>query len=158
MGQEPDDQVLVLADPLDALGGGIGHVGQGGTREVGQLEVLEVGPQVLDRVQLGRGGGEPLVLLRELGDFLYPPQGRPCGRPPPAAVLGRQHHSRVAPGLRSCLKVCFPTAWPTALPGCPDWAALKSFARARLARYGRGMVFAAGSHEVRVWPPLQFPG
>jgi hypothetical protein len=46
------------------LGGGIGHVGQGGTREVGQLQVLEAGPQVLDRVQLGRVGGEPLVLLR----------------------------------------------------------------------------------------------
>jgi hypothetical protein len=27
------------------------------------------------------------VLLRELGDFLYPSQGRPCGRPPAAAVL-----------------------------------------------------------------------
>jgi hypothetical protein len=25
-------------------------------------------------------------------DLLYLPQGRPCGRPPPAAVLGRQHH------------------------------------------------------------------
>jgi hypothetical protein len=30
------------------------------------------------------------VLLRELGDFSLHPQGRPCGRPPAAAVLGRQ--------------------------------------------------------------------
>ena len=27
------------------------------------------------------------VLLRELGDLSSHPQGRPCGRPPPAAVL-----------------------------------------------------------------------
>jgi hypothetical protein len=27
------------------------------------------------------------VLLRALGDFSLHPQGRPCGRPPPAAVL-----------------------------------------------------------------------
>ena len=31
------------------------------------------------------------VLLRALGDFSLHPQGRPCGRPPAAAVLGRQH-------------------------------------------------------------------
>jgi hypothetical protein len=30
------------------------------------------------------------MLLRELGDFSLHPQGRPCGRPPAAAVLGRQ--------------------------------------------------------------------
>jgi hypothetical protein len=30
------------------------------------------------------------VLVRELGDFSLHPQGRPCGRPPAAAVLGRQ--------------------------------------------------------------------
>ena len=50
VGREPDHQVLVLADPLDALGGGIGHVGQGGTREVGQLEVLEKVPDRSSRV------------------------------------------------------------------------------------------------------------
>jgi hypothetical protein len=32
------------------------------------------------------------TLLRELGDFSLHPQGRPCGRPPAAAVLGRQRH------------------------------------------------------------------
>jgi hypothetical protein len=32
------------------------------------------------------------VLLRALGDFSLHPQGRPCGRPPAAAVLGRQRH------------------------------------------------------------------
>jgi hypothetical protein len=32
------------------------------------------------------------VLLRELGDFSLHPQGRPCGRPPAAAVLGRQDY------------------------------------------------------------------
>jgi hypothetical protein len=30
------------------------------------------------------------VLLRRLGDVSRHPQGRPCGRLPPAAVLGRQ--------------------------------------------------------------------
>src|SRR5215211_428535 len=30
------------------------------------------------------------VLLRALGDVSLHPQGRPCGRPPAAAVLGRQ--------------------------------------------------------------------
>jgi hypothetical protein len=34
------------------------------------------------------------VLLRELGDFSSHPQGRPCGRPHPAAVLGRQDRRR----------------------------------------------------------------
>jgi hypothetical protein len=29
------------------------------------------------------------VLVRALGDFSLHPQGRPCGRPPAAAVLGR---------------------------------------------------------------------
>jgi hypothetical protein len=32
------------------------------------------------------------VLLRALGGFSLHPQGRPCGRPPQAAALGRQHH------------------------------------------------------------------
>jgi len=31
------------------------------------------------------------VLLRSLGDFSLHPQGRPWGRPPAAAALGRQH-------------------------------------------------------------------
>jgi hypothetical protein len=53
VGQEPEDQILVLADTLDALGGGVGDFGQGGRGEVGQLQVLEVGPQVFDRVELG---------------------------------------------------------------------------------------------------------
>jgi hypothetical protein len=38
------------------------------------------------------------VLLRELGDFSLHPQGRLCGRPPPAAVLGRQTHQ--VPAIR----------------------------------------------------------
>jgi hypothetical protein len=37
------------------------------------------------------------VLLRALGDFSLHPQGRPCGRPPAAAVLGRQHTYRAGP-------------------------------------------------------------
>jgi hypothetical protein len=45
-GQEPDDQVLALADPLDALFGGGGDLGRGGGWEVGQLQILEVGPQI----------------------------------------------------------------------------------------------------------------
>jgi hypothetical protein len=53
VGEEPGDQVLVLADPLDALFGGVGDLGQGGRGQVRQLDGLEVGPQVFDRVQLG---------------------------------------------------------------------------------------------------------
>ena len=41
------------------------------------------------------------VLLRALGDFSLHPQGRPCGRPPAAAVLGRQVNRRVSlPGCQ----------------------------------------------------------
>ena len=42
VGQEPDDQVLVLADPLDALFGGSTTSARGGRGPVGQLQVLEV--------------------------------------------------------------------------------------------------------------------
>jgi hypothetical protein len=45
VGQEPDDQVLVLADPLDALFGGVDDLSQGGRGPVGQLQVLEVGSE-----------------------------------------------------------------------------------------------------------------
>jgi len=34
------------------------------------------------------------VLVRALGDFALHPQGRPCGRPPAAAVLGRHDPRR----------------------------------------------------------------
>jgi hypothetical protein len=94
VGQEPDHQIVALADSLDALFGGVGDLGQGGRGPIRQLDILEVGPEVFDRVQLGGVGGEPLVLLRELGDFSLP-SSRPALRAaPPAAVLGRQHHSR----------------------------------------------------------------
>jgi hypothetical protein len=39
------------------------------------------------------------VLVRALGDFSLHPQGRPCGRPPAAAVLGRQDHDRDLAGV-----------------------------------------------------------
>jgi hypothetical protein len=45
MGQEPDHEVLVLADSLDALGGGVGNLGQGGRGQIRQLDVLEVGSE-----------------------------------------------------------------------------------------------------------------
>ena len=57
MSKEPDHEVLVFADSLDALGGGVGDLGQGSGWQIGQLNVLEVGPQILDRVQLGGVGG-----------------------------------------------------------------------------------------------------
>jgi hypothetical protein len=50
----------VLADSLDALFGGVGDLGQGGRGPVGELQVLEVGPQLLDRVELEGVGGQPL--------------------------------------------------------------------------------------------------
>ena len=38
------------------------------------------------------------VLVRALGDFSLHPQGRPCGRPTAAAVLGRPTHQ--VPAIR----------------------------------------------------------
>jgi hypothetical protein len=60
MSQEADHEVLVLADPLDALFGGVGDLSQRRGGPIGELNVLEVGPQVFDRVQLRRIGREPL--------------------------------------------------------------------------------------------------
>jgi len=45
VGQESDHQALVLADSLDPLVGGVGHLDQGGRGEVGQLDVFEVGSE-----------------------------------------------------------------------------------------------------------------
>jgi hypothetical protein len=39
------------------------------------------------------------VLVRSLGDSSLLPQGRPCGRPPAAAVLGRQAQRLQVAGL-----------------------------------------------------------
>ena len=60
VGKEPDDQVLVVADASDALFGGVGDLSQGGRGPIRQLDVLEVGPQVLDRIELGGVGRQPL--------------------------------------------------------------------------------------------------
>jgi hypothetical protein len=45
VGQEPGDQVLVLADSLDALFGGVGNLGQGRGWQIRQLDILEVGSE-----------------------------------------------------------------------------------------------------------------
>jgi hypothetical protein len=78
--KEPDHQAVALADSLDAVFGGVGNLGQGGRRQVGQLQVLEVGPQVLDWVELGGIGGQPLssqpiALAVEEGTQLGAPVG-----------------------------------------------------------------------------------
>jgi hypothetical protein len=43
--QEPGHRVVALADPLDALGGGVDDLGQGGRGPIRQLQVLEVGSE-----------------------------------------------------------------------------------------------------------------
>jgi hypothetical protein len=48
------------ADPVDAAVGLVENLGQGRAGEVGQLDGLEAGPQVLDRVQLRSMGQEAL--------------------------------------------------------------------------------------------------
>jgi hypothetical protein len=49
------------SDPLDALLGGAGDLSHGGGGSVCQLDVLEVGPQALDRVEArGQGLGAAL--------------------------------------------------------------------------------------------------
>jgi hypothetical protein len=53
MGQEPDDQRVAVTDSLDAVQGLVGDLGDGVAGAVGQLAALEVGPQVLGRVELG---------------------------------------------------------------------------------------------------------
>ena len=42
MSKKSEDQVLVLADPLDALFGGVGDLGQAGRGQIRQLHTLEV--------------------------------------------------------------------------------------------------------------------
>ena len=65
------------------------------------------------------------VLVRELGDLSLHPQGRPCGRPPAAAVLGRQ------PTLATARRRC--------LPPLPTVRSLRPHACA----YGWGVVAAS---------------
>ena len=81
MGQEPDHEVLVLADTLDALGGGVGDLGQGSRGQIRQLDVLEVGSEDADRAQFGGIGREPLgtepvALAVELGPHPVAPVSR----------------------------------------------------------------------------------
>jgi hypothetical protein len=81
VGEEPDDQAVAVADPLDALVGLVGDLGQSVAGEVGQLGALQVGPQVLGWVELGSLGGQPLhgqpgTLLLQMSVHLVAPVGR----------------------------------------------------------------------------------
>jgi hypothetical protein len=58
VGQGREGQVGV-ADPPDAAVGRRNDVVEALAGQVGQLHPLEVGPQRVDRVQLGRGAGQP---------------------------------------------------------------------------------------------------
>ena len=60
MGKEADDQALAGAHPLDAMLGLVGDLDDVITGEVGQLHRLEVGPQPLDWVEVGRIRRQPL--------------------------------------------------------------------------------------------------
>jgi hypothetical protein len=60
VGQEPGHQVLVLADPLGALFSGVGDLGQGGRREVGEFDLLEVAHRPSTGFSSGRIGRQPL--------------------------------------------------------------------------------------------------
>jgi hypothetical protein len=53
LGEEPDHQAVAGTHPLDAPMGLVGDLGDGVAATVGQLAALEVGPQLLDRVELG---------------------------------------------------------------------------------------------------------
>ena len=52
VGQEPDDQAVAVTDPLDAVLGLVGDLGDGVASAVGQLSTLEVGSE--DAVRLVR--------------------------------------------------------------------------------------------------------
>lgn len=45
MGEEAGDQMVAVADPLYALLGRVGDLGQGGCWQVGQIHILEVGSE-----------------------------------------------------------------------------------------------------------------
>jgi hypothetical protein len=79
---------------------------------------------------------------RELDAFANLKAGPPQETPPSAM------------SARSCLKVSFPTAWPTALPGCPDRVGPEIISPV-LASSGTiaGLFSLLGAHEVRVWSP-----
>ena len=46
VGQEPDDEAVAPADALDALFSGVGDLGQAGRGQIGELDILVVGPQI----------------------------------------------------------------------------------------------------------------
>jgi hypothetical protein len=83
VGEKAGDQVLAPSDALDALGGGVSDLDQSGRGHIGQLHILEIGPQILDRVELGGVGreplsGEPVALAVQLGTHLgVPVRGEP---------------------------------------------------------------------------------
>jgi hypothetical protein len=78
-----------LADSLNALRGRISDLSQGGGRQVRQLHVLEVGPQVFHRVQLGSVGGQPLG--GEPGALAIQPGAHP-GAPVRGQPIPQQDH------------------------------------------------------------------
>jgi hypothetical protein len=57
VGEEADHQAVTVADPLDAVVGLVGDMGDGVAGAVGQLAALQVGPQVLDGIELRGVGG-----------------------------------------------------------------------------------------------------
>jgi hypothetical protein len=58
--QKRPDELLIIADPVDALLGGVGDLDDGVAGEVGQLHSLQVRPQVLHRVEFGGIRRQPL--------------------------------------------------------------------------------------------------
>jgi hypothetical protein len=60
VGEEPGDQLVAGADPLDPLLGSVGDFTKGDGGQVGQLRTLQVRPEVFDGVEVRCVGGQPL--------------------------------------------------------------------------------------------------
>jgi hypothetical protein len=84
------------------------------------------------------------VLLRALGDFSLHPQGRPCGRPPAAAVPGRQP----APAARAARK------WRYLLGSCAQRCAGSETPRRLLGVLGGAVAFGLGAFALFFGEPV----
>jgi pimeloyl-ACP methyl ester carboxylesterase len=106
VGQQRPDQLLVITDPANTLLGGVGHLHDGVAGEVGQLDALQVRPEVFDTPSVQQANRH---LLRELGWQQISPQDLEQIAVPTTLIWGRQ--DRVMP-LRTAQEASARYGWP----------------------------------------------